>query len=213
MSPDHGLDQELLNLSRRPTSPKTLLSLALKRCLDLIFSLIFLAVALPVLVLASVAIKLDSPGTVSYRQWRSGRDGQPFQILKLRTMVDGADRLGPALTQSADPRITPIGSALRRWSIDEMPQLLNVLVGHMSLVGPRPELVAIVGRYTTRERGVLLARPGITGTTQVNGRDDLSIADKLEMDLDYVANRTTMLDLIILIRTVRAVLSGRGARR
>jgi lipopolysaccharide/colanic/teichoic acid biosynthesis glycosyltransferase len=213
MSINHGLGQELLNRSRRPTSPKTLLSLALKRCLDLIFSLILLAFALPVLAVASVAIKLGSPGTILYRQWRSGRDGQPFQILKLRTMVDGADRLGPALTQSADPRITPIGSALRRWSIDEIPQLLNVLVGHMSLVGPRPEIVTIVGRYTTRQRGVLLARPGITGRTQVNGRDDLSIADKLEIDLDYVTNRTTILDLIILIRTVRAVLSGRGARR
>ena len=102
--------------------------------------------------LACVAIKLDSPGPVLYRQWRSGRDGKPFQILKLRTMVDGADRLGPALTQSADPRITRIGSVLRRWSIDELPQLLNVLTGQMSLVGPRPELVAIVADYTPRQR-------------------------------------------------------------
>jgi lipopolysaccharide/colanic/teichoic acid biosynthesis glycosyltransferase len=167
----------------------------------------------PVLASACVAIRLGSPGSVLYRQRRAGRNGRPFQILKLRTMVDGADRLGPALTQSADPRITRTGTVLRRWSIDELPQLLNVLAGQMSLVGPRPELVAIVAGYAPRERGVLRVRPGMTGWAQVNGRDDLSIAEKLELDLEYVANRTTRRDLGILVRTVRVVLSGRGAKR
>jgi lipopolysaccharide/colanic/teichoic acid biosynthesis glycosyltransferase len=188
-------------------------SRALERCLDSVFSLIFMFAALPVLVLACAAIKLDSPGSVLYRQWRSGRDGRPFQILKLRTMVDGADRLGPALTQSADARITRIGSVLRRWSIDEIPQLLNVLAGQMSLVGPRPELVTIVEHYTPRQQGVLWARPGITGWAQVNGRDDLSITDKLELDLEYVMNQTTLRDFIILIRTFQVVFKGRGVKR
>ena len=192
---------------------KARLSLAFKRCLDLVFGMILVAAVLPVLALVCVTIKLDSPGSVLYRQWRSGRDGKPFQILKLRTMVDGADRLGPALTQSADPRITRIGSVLRRWSIDEIPQLLNVLAGQMSLVGPRPELVTIVARYTPRQLGVLRARPGITGWAQVNGRDDLSIAEKLELELEYVMNRTTLWDLIILARTLRVVLNGRGVKR
>ena len=192
---------------------KTFLAAALKRCLDLVFSLVALAGTLPILLLASVAIKLESPGTVLYRQWRSGRDGKPFQILKLRTMVDGADQLGPALTQSADPRITRIGSVLRRWSIDELPQLLNVLAGQMSLVGPRPELVTIAARYTPSQQGVLRAVPGITGWSQINGRDDLSITEKLKLDLDYAMNRTTLWDLIILARTVRVVLGGRGVKR
>jgi lipopolysaccharide/colanic/teichoic acid biosynthesis glycosyltransferase len=192
---------------------KTPFSAALKRCLDLAFGLIGLAGVLPLLLLACVAIKLDSPGSVLYWQWRSGRDGKPFQILKLRTMVDSADRLGPRLTQSVDPRVTRIGSVLRRWSIDELPQLLNVLAGQMSLVGPRPELVAIVAHYTPSQRGVLRVLPGVTGWSQVNGRDDLSIAEKLEMDLDYAMNRTTLWDLIILTRTVRVVLGGRGIKR
>jgi lipopolysaccharide/colanic/teichoic acid biosynthesis glycosyltransferase len=191
---------------------KTLLSLAFKRCLDLVFSVIIMVVALPVLLLACAAIKLDSPGPVFYRQWRGGRDRKPFQIIKLRTMVDGADGLGPAHTQRADPRSTQIGSVLRRWSIDEIPQLLNVLAGQMSLVGPRPNLVADVARYTPRQQGVLRARPGITGWGQVNGRGSLDLADKLELDLEYVMNRTTLRDLTILIRTVRAVLNGRGAK-
>ena len=194
-------------------SRKTLLAAALKHCLDLVLSLIALAGALPILMVACGAIKLESPGTVLYRQWRSGRDGKPFQILKLRTMLDGADGLGPALTQSADPRITRIGSVLRRWSVDELPQLLNVLAGQMSLVGPRPELVSITARYTHRQQGVLQVLPGITGWSQINGRDDLSIAEKLELDLDYAMNRTALWDLIILARTVRVVLGGRGVKR
>jgi lipopolysaccharide/colanic/teichoic acid biosynthesis glycosyltransferase len=180
--------------------------------MDLVISLVLVIVALPVIVPACLAIKLDSPGCVLYRQWRSGRGGRPFQILKLRTMVDGADQLGPALTQSADPRITRTGSALRRWSIDELPQLVNVLTGQMSLIGPRPELVTIVANYTPRQRGVLQARPGITGWAQINGRDDLYITEKLELDLEYVTNRTTLWDLLILARTVWVVLSGQGAK-
>ena len=156
MPTDQGISHKPADNGGRPADAappcKTPLAAALKRSLDLVFSLIALACTLPILLLACAAIKLESPGAVLYRQWRSGRDGKPFQILKLRTMVDGADRLGPALTQSVDPRITRIGSVLRRWSIDELPQLLNVLAGQMSLVGPRPELVTIAARYTPRQR-------------------------------------------------------------
>jgi lipopolysaccharide/colanic/teichoic acid biosynthesis glycosyltransferase len=185
---------------------------ALKRGLDLVIGSGLLAAAMLMLLPACVAIVIDSPGSPLYRQWRSGKGGRPFRILKLRTMVAGADRHGPALTQDADPRITRVGSALRRWSLDEVPQLLNVLVGQMSLVGPRPELVPIVDTYTPRQRGVLSVRPGLTGWAQVNGRDDLSITEKLELDLEYVAQRSTKRDLTILARTVGVVLTGRGAK-
>ena len=168
---------------------------------------------LPVLLLACVAIRLDSPGPVLYRQWRSGRDGVPFRIVKLRTMVDRADRLGPELTQESDPRITRVGSCLRRWSVDELPQLLNVIAGQMSLVGPRPELVSIVASYEPWQRQVLHIRPGLTGWAQVNGRDDLSIPEKLSLELDYITNYKLIRDIAILIRTVGVAISGCGTKR
>ncbi len=187
-------------------------SLILKRGLDVLLSVPLLALALFILAFAAVAIKLDTPGPVLYRQWRSGQGGRPFRIYKLRTMVSDADQIGPALTQHADPRITRIGSALRRWSLDELPQLVNVMVGQMSLVGPRPELVSIAKIYTPRQRWVLSVRPGLTGWAQVNGRDDLTIAEKLELDLEYVRTRSTRRDLAILARTMGVVLGGKGAK-
>lgn len=185
---------------------------ALKRGLDVVLCCVLLSVATVMLLPLCVAIMLDSPGSPLYLQWRSGKGGRPFRILKLRTMVAGADRKGPALTQQEDPRITRVGSALRRWSLDEVPQLLNVLAGQMSLVGPRPELVSIVDTYTPRQREVLSVRPGLTGWAQVNGRDDLSITEKLELELDYVSNPSTKRDLAILARTVGVVMSGQGTK-
>lgn len=186
---------------------------ALKRGLDVVLGTALFVASLPVLIPACVAVWLDTPGSPFYLQWRSGAEGRPFQIIKLRTMVAGADRLGPALTQPADPRITGVGAILRRWSIDELPQLLNVLAGQMSLVGPRPELVSIVETYTPRQRQVLRVRPGLTGWAQVNGRDDMDIPDKLELELDYVSHPTVVRDLVIMARTVGVVLSGRGTKR
>ncbi len=185
---------------------------ALKRSLDVILSSVLLIAAAPVMLAACVAIVLESPGSPIYRQRRMGRAGCSFRILKLRTMVPDAHRLGPELTQDRDPRITRVGSVLRRWSLDELPQLVNVLAGHMSLVGPRPELVSIAETYTPRQREVLRVRPGLTGWAQVNGRDELRIADKLELELEYVSNRSTKRDLGILARTVGVVLSGQGAK-
>ena len=187
-------------------------SLVVKRCLDVLLSVVLVLPVLALLLPVCLAIRLDSPGPLLYRQWRSGRDGRPFRIFKLRTMIYGADRLGPVLTQEADPRITRIGSILRRWSLDELPQLLNVLAGQMSLVGPRPELISIVEDYLPGQRGVLLVRPGLTGWAQVNGRDDLSIGEKLELDREYVATRTTLRDLMIMARTVGVVLAGVGTK-
>jgi lipopolysaccharide/colanic/teichoic acid biosynthesis glycosyltransferase len=142
-----------------------------------------------------------------------GRAGRPFQIIKLRTMVPNAHRIGPPLTQDRDPRITRVGSVLRRWSLDELPQLVNVLAGHMSLVGPRPELVSIVETYTPQQREVFIVRPGMTGWAQVNGRDDLPIPAKLQLDREYISRRSTRLDLEIMARTAGVVVSGRGTKR
>jgi len=133
-------------------------------------------------------------------------------MVKLRTMLANADRLGPALTQRNDARITRIGAILRRWSLDELPQLLNVLAGQMSLVGPRPELTGIVADYSPRQREVLRIKPGITGWAQVNGRDDLAIPMKLDLELDYLSCRNLSKDLTIMVRTVAVVLSGRGTK-
>ena len=197
----------------RRDAPGTVGSRMLKRGMDVVCGAVLLVGAMPIVLPACVAILIESPGTPFYLQWRSGLGGRPFRIVKLRTMVAGADRLGPALTQPIDPRITRVGSFLRRWSIDEIPQLLNVLAGQMSLVGPRPELVSIVETYTARQLEVLRVRPGLTGWAQVNGRDDLPIPVKLGLELDYVANRTTLRDLAIMARTVRVVLSGGGIKR
>jgi lipopolysaccharide/colanic/teichoic acid biosynthesis glycosyltransferase len=172
-----------------------------------------LAVSFPVIMAASVAIVVETPGSPFFLQWRAGLGGRPFRIIKLRTMDSRSERLGPALTQPNDPRITKVGSVLRRWSVDELPQLMNVLAGHMSMVGPRPELVPIVATYPARHRAVLGVLPGLTGWAQVHGRGRLSIPQKLELEMDYVTSRSTALDLKILARTVLMVLSGEGVTR
>jgi len=186
---------------------------ALKRWLDVILSCFLLVMTAPIMLTACVAIVLESPGSPIYRQWRMGKAGQPFQIIKLRTMVPDAHRIGPELTQDRDPRITRVGSALRRWSFDELPQLVNVLAGQMSLVGPRPELISIVQTYTPQQQEVFSVRPGLTGWAQVNGRDDLPIPEKLELDREYISRRSTRLDLEIIARTAGVVVSGRGTKR
>ncbi len=193
------------------TRPAT--SASVKRGIDIVVSVLLIAVTLPLLVTACLLIITESFGSPFYLQWRAGYMNRAFRIIKLRTMIIDADRIGPLLTQEGDPRVTRIGAFLRRWSIDELPQLLNVLMGHMSLVGPRPELIPIVETYTAHQRTVLLVRPGLTGWSQVNGRDDLPIPQKLELEVEYVANRTLARDLSIIARTPKAVLSGRGMRK
>jgi lipopolysaccharide/colanic/teichoic acid biosynthesis glycosyltransferase len=185
--------------------------LVIRRALDIAVSSVVLLLASPVLVLAMLAIRLESPGPVIYRQRRAGLDGNAFDVLKLRTMVAGAEHLGAGLAVDAnDSRITRVGAFLRRTSLDELPNLLNVLRGEMSLIGPRPTLQAQVDRYTPRQRGRLQIKPGITGWAQVNGRASLPWAERIELDLFYIDHRSLALDLKIVWRTVAMVLGGSG---
>jgi lipopolysaccharide/colanic/teichoic acid biosynthesis glycosyltransferase len=183
----------------------------IRRLLDIVVSSLALALASPLLIAAAVAIRLESRGGVLYRQRRAGRDGVPFDVLKLRTMVDGAEHIGAGLAIDAgDARVTRVGALLRRTSLDELPNLLNVLRGEMTLIGPRPTLPVQVEQYTERQRGRLAVKPGITGWAQVNGRASLPWSERIELDLYYIEHRSLALDLRIIARTVAMVLGGHG---
>jgi lipopolysaccharide/colanic/teichoic acid biosynthesis glycosyltransferase len=184
---------------------------AVKRGLDVVIAAVALGLGSPVLVVALAAIRLESPGHPIYRQRRVGRDGVPFELYKLRTMVTGAEHIGAGLAVSeGDTRITRVGAFLRRTSLDELPNLLNVLRGEMSIVGPRPTVQVQVDSYSERQRGRLAVKPGITGWAQVNGRASLPWSERIELDLYYVEHWSLWLDLRILLRTVRMVLRGDG---
>ena len=181
------------------------------RALDILIAAVALALASPVLLLAAVAIRLESPGPVIYRHVRVGRRGEPFELLKLRTMVQGAERMGAGLyIERGDSRITRSGRLLRRFSLDELPNLVNVLRGELSIVGPRPTVAEQVERYTPHQRRRLEVKPGITGWAQVNGRASLPWPERIELDVWYVDHRSVRLDLRILARTVRMLATGRG---
>ena len=181
----------------------------MNRALDVATAGIGLVLVSPVLVAAAAAIKIEDGGPVFYRQRRVGRHGNEFELVKLRTMEVGAEEKGAGLAVNAgDPRITQVGRLLRRLSIDELPQLWNVVRGDMSLIGPRPTLAYQVERYTPRQRRRLDVRPGITGWAQVNGRARLPWDDRIELDVWYVENRSPWLDLKILARTPRALFAG-----
>ena len=194
-----------------------------KRAFDVGVSLTVLLGALPVMVLAALAIKLTSKGPVFYRSERIGLDGDPFQMIKFRTMVDGADKQLDSLVHinesvggvlfkiREDPRVTRVGKILRRYSIDELPQFFNVLLRDMSVVGPRPPLRREVDTYTDQVRRRLLVLPGITGLWQVSGRSDLSWEDSVRLDLSYVENWSITNDLLIAAKTIRIVAAGSGA--
>jgi lipopolysaccharide/colanic/teichoic acid biosynthesis glycosyltransferase len=183
----------------------------LRRAFDVAVAAGVLVVTAPLLLIAIVAIRLESAGGAIYRQRRVGRDGREFDVLKLRTMVDGAEFVGAGLAVNAgDPRITRVGTLLRRASLDELPNLVNVLRGEMAIVGPRPTIPAQVAQYTERERGRLAVRPGITGWAQINGRTSLPWADRIELDLWYIEHRSWRLDLRILWRSARLVFGGEG---
>lgn len=183
----------------------------MRRAVDVVVSAVALAVAAPVLALAVIAIRLESKGHPIYRQRRVGLDGRPFDVLKLRTMVSGAEHMGAGLAVvEGDQRITHVGRVLRRTSIDELPNLVNVLKGEMSLIGPRPTVPVQVAQYDERQRGRLAVKPGLTGWAQVNGRAALPWSQRIELDLHYIEHRSLALDLRILWRTVVMVLGGEG---
>jgi lipopolysaccharide/colanic/teichoic acid biosynthesis glycosyltransferase len=193
----------------------------MKGLLDRAAAAVMLLVLLPVLVAIAVVIRLDSPGRAFFRQVRVGRNGELFRIYKFRTMVAGAEELKASLDNSEgngllfkqrnDPRVTRVGRILRRTSLDEIPQLINVLRGEMSLVGPRPALPEEVEQYTWLEQRRLAVTPGITGAWQVGGRSDLSREAAMDLDVTYTDNWSLSSDFSILSRTLPAVIKGRGA--
>jgi undecaprenyl phosphate N,N'-diacetylbacillosamine 1-phosphate transferase len=185
--------------------------LALKRLLDILIASVGLLLLWPVLVLIAICVKIGSRGSLFFPQERAGFRGKPFQILKFRTMVENADRIGSGLYVSQDDlRITRVGKILRRFSLDELPQLVHIVTGEMSMVGPRPALPYHIELYTVEQGRRLLMRPGLTGWSQVNGRNLLSWPERLEKDVWYVDNFSLWLDARILLRTFKVWISGDG---
>jgi lipopolysaccharide/colanic/teichoic acid biosynthesis glycosyltransferase len=185
-----------------------------KRALDVVVAVAGLGLSSPALGVAALLIRIETHGHPIYRQRRVGRGGEPFDLYKLRTMVSGAESMGAGLAVDAgDSRITRLGAVLRRTSMDELPNLVNVLRGEMSIVGPRPTVQVQVDRYTERQRGRLSVRPGLTGWAQIQGRASLPWHERIELDLWYVEHASLWLDVRIIWRTVRMVLGGQGLYR
>jgi lipopolysaccharide/colanic/teichoic acid biosynthesis glycosyltransferase len=183
----------------------------IKRLFDIAVSLVGTVLTAPVVALFAAAIRLESPGHPIYRQTRVGKDGREFEIYKLRTMVRGAEFTGAGMAiNQGDDRITRVGNLLRRYSLDELPNLWNVLRGDMSIIGPRPTIPIQVEQYTEHQRGRLAVKPGITGWAQVNGRASLPWSERIELDIWYVEHQSLALDMEILSRTVRMVFTGQG---
>jgi lipopolysaccharide/colanic/teichoic acid biosynthesis glycosyltransferase len=183
----------------------------IRRIVDVLAGGLALLVTTPILAVATLAIRLESKGHPIYRQRRVGKDGKEFDMLKLRTMVDGAEHIGAGLAVNEnDSRVTRVGAVLRRTSLDELPNLVNVVRGDMSLIGPRPTIPVQVAQYTPRQLHRLAIRPGITGWAQVHGRASLPWSERIELDLHYIEHRSLALDLRILWRTVAIVFGGSG---
>ncbi|UCD84906.1 MAG: sugar transferase [Deltaproteobacteria bacterium] len=194
-----------------------------KRIFDFTISFLSLLLLFPFLLIVSIMIKWDSPGPVFFKQKRAGENGKEFNILKFRTMINGAEKLGPHITSNNDPRITKMGRLIRWGKLDEFPQLINVLKGEMSLVGPRPEIPVFVREYTPEQKKILLVKPGITGPAQIYFRNeskqipssakvedyyrDHILPEKLKIDLEYLQSRSFLFDLKYLFITIGKILS------
>jgi lipopolysaccharide/colanic/teichoic acid biosynthesis glycosyltransferase len=182
----------------------------IKRFTDISISILLLIISLPIIFIAVIAIKLDSKGPVFFVQDRTGLNGNPFKMIKFRGMINNAMEIGPELTQRDDPRITKVGKILRRTSIDEVPQMINVIRGEMSLVGPRPEITSITSKYSNEQKEVFLFKPGITGYSQINGRQLLSPDKRVKMEVEYYRKANFRSDLLIALSTFKVILSNEG---
>jgi len=182
----------------------------IKRFSDIVISFCVLIISSPILLLAMAAIRIESPGPAIFIQQRAGKDGKPFKMFKLRGMVKNALEIGPNLTQMNDPRLTKTGKLFRRLSLDEIPQFFNVLNGTMSIVGPRPEIIDITETYTEEQKEVFRFKPGITGYSQINGRQLLTPEERTQMEINYYANATFFSDLLIIMKTPLVILTNEG---
>jgi exopolysaccharide biosynthesis polyprenyl glycosylphosphotransferase len=214
-----GFDYPLLNLRRTPTSEARL---AAKRMLDLTGALVGIILTGPIMLATAIAIRITDPGPVLFRQLRAGRNGRKFTMLKFRSMVMDAEKRkaelihlnemdGPVFKIKRDPRITRVGRFIRKTSIDELPQLFNILFGDMSLVGPRPPLPSEVEQYEPWQRRRLSVKPGLTGMWQVSGRNQIDFEEWMKMDLEYIDNWSLWLDIKIILKTIPAVVLRSGA--
>ncbi|WP_312028237.1 sugar transferase [Listeria booriae] len=216
-------DTYQLKIKRRTT-----MAIILKRLLDIILSIIGIIIALPIMLVVMLCIKWEDKGPALFIQTRTGKDNRPFSIYKFRSMKvrneealkeehvyeweDGVpDTFVFKDVGETNPNVTKVGAFIRRTSLDELPQLFNVFIGNMSFIGPRPEIPAITSRYSAQQKKRLDVKPGITGWAQVNGRSSVTNGEKMKMDYYYIENYSLRLDIIILIRTVKVVLTSRGA--
>ncbi|WP_430535505.1 sugar transferase [Listeria rocourtiae] len=197
-----------------------------KRIVDIIGSFIAIVLLSPIFLIVAIAIKLEDGGSVIFKQERSGENDTPFVIYKFRSMTEQVvssssgeytwdngvpDTFVFKDTGQQDARVTKVGSFIRKFSIDELPQFVNVLFGSMSLIGPRPEIVPITSCYSERQKQRLMVKPGITGWAQINGRSDINNGEKIRLDLEYIEKQTAMLDIIIFFKTVWLVIAGKGS--
>ncbi len=186
-----------------------------KRIMDILLALIGLVIGIPLIIIFGIAIAVESPGGIFYTQDRLGKDGKVFKIYKLRSMVCNAEKNGAQWAEKDDPRVTKVGSFIRKTRIDEIPQLFNVLKGDMSIIGPRPERPIFTEKFNEEIPGFidrLQVKPGLTGWAQVNGGYDLTPREKWELDMYYIENRGVKLDTLIILKTIKVILTGDGAR-
>jgi lipopolysaccharide/colanic/teichoic acid biosynthesis glycosyltransferase len=181
-----------------------------KRIVDIVIGLVMLIVFAPIMLICMIAIKIESPGPAIFVHKRSGLNGKCFKMYKLRGMVDNALEIGPELTQINDPRLTKTGKLFRRLSLDEIPQFYNVIKGEMTLIGPRPEIPSITERYNEHQKKVFNFKPGITGVSQINGRQTLSPEERVQMEIEYYSNATFWSDFIIFLKTPHVVITNDG---
>ncbi|MBC2160802.1 sugar transferase [Listeria booriae] len=199
----------------------------IKRIMDILLSLIGIVLASPIMLIVAICIKSEDKGPALFIQTRTGKNDQPFSIYKFRSMKTAPNQVRPARqyewkggvpddfvfkqTDEVDPNVTKVGAFIRKTSLDELPQLFNVLLGNMSMIGPRPEIPAITTHYNAQQKQRLLVKPGITGWAQVNGRSDVTNGEKMAMDYYYIKNQSVALDLAILWKTIQVVLTSKGA--